>query len=153
MVKIHIEDDPNLLRSPDDEITIAEVVVIDDTIEMLFNAYPEDLLNDKKVLIVNHPMCKLKLLNEDHEVIEPTVMENILGEIHNQLCEKNYSFVLINNIESYVLRNSDSTVMPSYMAKLTDILEILDDYHVEIFVTLSEEFYKNNYTIFDIYLD
>ena len=152
MVKIHVEDDLNLMRSPDDEVTVQEEVLVDDTIKVIFNANP-DLLHDKNVLIVNHPMCNLKLLNEDYEVIEPGIIENIIGEIHNKLCENNYSFVLINNIESYVLRNSDSSVMSSYLTKLTDIIKILDDYHVEIFITLSEEFYKNNYTIFDIYLD
>lgn len=151
-VKIYIEDDPNLMRSPDDEVTIPDKTEVDDTIKMIFDANP-DLIQNGIVLILNHPMSKMKLLNEDNEVIEPIVIEDIIGSIHNQLCEKNYSFILINNIESYVLRNSDSSVMSIYMEKLTDILEILDDYHVEIFITLSEEFYKNNYTIFDMYLD
>ena len=152
MIKIHVEDDPNLMRSPDDEVEVLEVGPIDDTINLILDSN-QDLSRDMNVLIVNHPMVNFKLLNEDHEVIEPEILEEILSNVHNQLIEKNYSFILISNIESYVLRNNDSTVMSNYMTKLTDILEILDDYHVEIYITLSENFYKNNYTIFDIYLD
>lgn len=152
MIKIHVEDDPNLMRSPDDEVEVLEDGPIDDTINLILDSN-QDLSRDMNVLIVNHPMVNFKLLNEDHEVIEPEILEEILSNVHNQLIEKNYSFILISNIESYVLRNNDSTVMSNYMTKLTDILEILDDYHVEIYITLSENFYKNNYTIFDIYLD
>lgn len=152
MVKVIVEDDPNTLRSPDDAVEVIQNVPIDDVIKLIQDSNDE-LNNEMNVLIVNHPLVNFKLLNEDHEVIEPTILEEIIGSIHNQLIEKNYSFILISNIESYVLRNNDSTVMSHHMTKLADILEILDDYHVEIYVTLSENFYKNNYTIFDIYLD
>ena len=152
MVKVIVEDDPNTLRSPDDTVEVIQNVPIDDVIKLIQDSNDE-LNNEMNVLIVNHPLVNFKLLNEDHEVIEPTILEEIIGSIHNQLIEKNYSFILISNIESYVLRNNDSTVMSHHMTKLADILEILDDYHVEIYVTLSENFYKNNYTIFDIYLD
>lgn len=152
MVKVIVEDDPNTLRSPDDVVEVIQNVPIDDVIKLIQDGNDE-LNNEMNVLIVNHPLVNFKLLNEDHEVIEPTILEEIIGSIHNQLIEKNYSFILISNIESYVLRNNDSTVMSHHMTKLADILEILDDYHVEIYVTLSENFYKNNYTIFDIYLD
>lgn len=152
MVKVIVEDDPNTLRSPDDVVEVIQNVPIDDVIKLIQDSNDE-LNNEMNVLIVNHPLVNFKLLNEDHEVIEPTILEEIIGSIHNQLIEKNYSFILISNIESYVLRNNDSTVMSHHMTKLADILEILDDYHVEIYVTLSENFYKNNYTIFDIYLD
>ena len=152
MVKVFVEDDPNTLRSPDDAVEVIQNVPIDDVIKLIQDSN-DDLNNEMNVLIVNHPLVNFKLLNEDHEVIEPTILEEIIGSIHNQLIEKNYSFILISNIESYVLRNNDSTVMSHHMTKLADILEILDDYHVEIYVTLSENFYKNNYTIFDIYLD
>lgn len=152
MVKVIVEDDPNTLRSPDDAVEVIQNVPIDDVIKLIQDSNDE-LNNEMNVLIVNHPLVNFKLLNEDHEVIEPTILEEIIGNIHNQLIEKNYSFILISNIESYVLRNNDSTVMSHHMTKLADILEILDDYHVEIYVTLSENFYKNNYTIFDIYLD
>ncbi len=152
MVKVIVEDDPNTLRSPDDAVEVIQNVPIDDVIKLIQDSN-DDLNNEMNVLIVNHPLVNFKLLNEDHEVIEPTILEEIIGSIHNQLIEKNYSFILISNIESYVLRNNDSTVMSHHMTKLADILEILDDYHVEIYVTLSENFYKNNYTIFDIYLD
>lgn len=152
MVRVIVEDDPNTLRSPDDAVEVIQNVPIDDVIKLIQDSNDE-LNNEMNVLIVNHPLVNFKLLNEDHEVIEPTILEEIIGSIHNQLIEKNYSFILISNIESYVLRNNDSTVMSHHMTKLADILEILDDYHVEIYVTLSENFYKNNYTIFDIYLD
>lgn len=152
MVRVIVEDDPNTLRSPDDTVEVIQNVPIDDVIKLIQDSNDE-LNNEINVLIVNHPLVNFKLLNEDHEVIEPTILEEILGSIHNQLIEKNYSFILISNIESYVLRNNDSTVMSHHMTKLADILEILDDYHVEIYVTLSENFYKNNYTIFDTYLD
>ena len=152
MVRVIVEDDPNTLRSPDDAVEVIQNVPIDDVIKLIQDSN-DDLNNEMNVLIVNHPLVNFKLLNEDHEVIEPTILEEIIGSIHNQLIEKNYSFILISNIESYVLRNNDSTVMSHHMTKLADILEILDDYHVEIYVTLSENFYKNNYTIFDIYLD
>lgn len=152
MVKVIVEDDPNTLRSPDDAVEVIQNVPIDDVIKLIQDSNDE-LNNEMNVLIVNHPLVNFKLLNEDHEVIEPTILEEIIGSIHNQLIEKNYSFILISNIESYVLRNNDSTVMSHHMTKLADILEILDYYHVEIYVTLSENFYKNNYTIFDIYLD
>ena len=152
MVRVIVEDDPNLMRSPDDVVEVVQELPIDDVIKLIQDSNGE-LSSDMNVLIVNHPLVNFKLLNEDHEVIEPEILEEILSKIHNQLIEKNYSFILISNIESYVLRNSDSSVMSNYMTKLTDILEILDDYHVEIYVTLSENFYKNNYTIFDIYLD
>lgn len=152
MVRVIVEDDPNLMRSPDDVVEVVQELPIDDVIKLIQDSNDE-LSSDMNVLIVNHPLVNFKLLNEDHEVIEPEILEEILSKIHNQLIEKNYSFILISNIESYVLRNSDSSVMSNYMTKLTDILEILDDYHVEIYVTLSENFYKNNYTIFDIYLD
>ena len=152
MVKVFVEDDPNTLRSPDDAVEVIQNVPIDDVIKLIQDSN-DDLNNEMNVLIVNHPLVNFKLLNEDHEVIEPTILEEIIGSIHNQLIEKNYSFILISNIESYVLRNNDSTVMSHHMTKLADILEILVDYHVEIYVTLSENFYKNNYTIFDIYLD
>lgn len=152
MVKVIVEYDPNTLRSPDDVVEVIQNVPIDDVIKLIQDSNDE-LNNEMNVLIVNHPLVNFKLLNEDHEVIEPTILEEIIGNIHNQLIEKNYSFILISNIESYVLRNNDSTVMSHHMTKLADILEILDDYHVEIYVTLSENFYKNNYTIFDIYLD
>ena len=152
MVKVIVEDDPNTLRSPSDAVEVIQNVPIDDVIKLIQDSNDE-LNNEMNVLIVNHPLVNFKLLNEDHEVIEPTILEEIIGNIHNQLIEKNYSFILISNIESYVLRNNDSTVMSHHMTKLADILEILDDYHVEIYVTLSENFYKNNYTIFDIYLD
>ena len=152
MVRVIVEDDPNLMRSPDDVVEVVQELPIDDVIKLIQDSNDE-LSSDMNVLIVNHSLVNFKLLNEDHEVIEPEILEEILSKIHNQLIEKNYSFILISNIESYVLRNSDSSVMSNYMTKLTDILEILDDYHVEIYVTLSENFYKNNYTIFDIYLD
>lgn len=152
MVRVIVEDDPNLMRSPDDVVEVVQELPIDDVIKLIQDSNDE-LSSDMNVLIVNHPLVNFKLLNEDHEVIEPEILEEILSKIHNQLIEKNYSFILISNIESYVLRNSDSSVMSNYMTKLTDILEILDDYHVEIYITLSENFYKNNYTIFDIYLD
>lgn len=152
MVRVIVEDDPNLMRSPDDVVEVVQELPIDDVIKLIQDSNDE-LSSDMNVLIVNHPLVNFKLLNEDHEVIEPEILEEILSKIHNQLIEKNYSFILISNIESYVLRNSDSSVMSNYMTKLTDILKILDDYHVEIYVTLSENFYKNNYTIFDIYLD
>ena len=152
MVRVIVEDDPNLMRSPDDVVEVVQELPIDDVIKLIQDSNDE-LSSDMNVLIVNHPLVNFKLLNEDHEVIEPEILEEILSKIHNQLIEKNYSFILISNIESYVLRNNDSTVMSHHMTKLADILEILDDYHVEIYVTLSENFYKNNYTIFDIYLD
>ncbi len=152
MLRVMVEDDPNLMRSPDDVVEVVQELPIDDVIKLIQDSNDE-LNSDMNVLIVNHPLVNFKLLNEDHEVIEPAILEEVLSTIHNQLIEKNYSFILISNIESYVLRNNDSSVMSHHMTKLTDILEILDDYHVEIYVTLSENFYKNNYTIFDIYLD
>ena len=152
MLRLMVENDPNLMRSPDDVVEVVQELPIDDVIKLIQDSNDE-LNSEMNVLIVNHPLVNFKLLNEDHEVIEPVILEEVLSTIHNQLIEKNYSFILISNIESYVLRNNDSSVMSHHMTKLTDILEILDDYHVEIYVTLSENFYKNNYTIFDIYLD
>ena len=124
MLRVMVEDDPNLMRSPDDVVEVVQELPIDDVIKLIQDSNDE-LNSDMNVLIVNHPLVNFKLLNEDHEVIEPEILEEILSKIHNQLIEKNYSFILISNIESYVLRNSDSSVMSNYMTKLTDILEIL----------------------------
>lgn len=152
MVKVLIEESPNTFRSPDDEMSTDESQTVDDVIRGILD-YNPDLLHDKKILIVNHPLYNMKLLNEDNDVIEPGILEEIHDKILEKISNENYSFILFNNLESYILRDSDSNVMSNYLTKLSVLLETLDDYHIEIFVTLSEDFYKNNYTIFDIYLD
>lgn len=159
MIKILIEEDYNRNLTSNDEIDPELSLLVkedepsvDEIITKIFSYNPE-LLNEKNVLVINHPLCKIELLNEDVEVIEPTVIEDIISSIISRIGQCNYCFILFNNIESYVIKNQDSTPLPNYLVNLSKILETLDDFHIEIFVNISEEFYKNNQTIFDIYLD
>ena len=116
MVRVIVEDDPNLMRSPDDVVEVVQELPIDDVIKLIQDSNDE-LSSDMNVLIVNHPLVNFKLLNEDHEVIEPEILEEILSKIHNQLIEKNYSFILISNIESLAaIRETDPNGLRFFLA-------------------------------------
>lgn len=125
----------------DDEISLN----LDNTVEKIYSL-KNIFDSNNKPIVINHPMVNIETSKEDdYNIIEPNTFENIyisILEAFNKF-EGNVDFILINNLESYIIRQMDKNYYLNHLLKLDTLLANLDDIHTDIFINVSESFYND----------
>lgn len=122
---------------------------IDDIINNIFLS-DTDLNKECSVLVINNPMVDLKTFNSDIDVIEPKTLQDVHLEVLEAVMKKPYGLILVNNIESYLLKHNNDYPLRQIM-QLSKQLEMLDEIHLETYVLVSPEARKDLTILFDNY--
>ena len=111
--------------------------------------YELDNHNGNIPLIINHPNLNIELLEEEVILVEPFDINGILPNIYEHT---ERSYILITALDPYLLLDGKKKMSKDLTKFIEAWLINLDDIHMDIYLTLSDEIIAKN-KIFETYID
>lgn len=111
--------------------------------------YELDNYNGNIPLIINHPNLNIELLEEEVILVEPFDINGILPNIYEHT---ERSYILITALDPYLLLDGKKKMSKDLTKFIEAWLVNLDDIHMDIYLTLSDEIIAKN-KIFETYID
>lgn len=111
--------------------------------------YELDNYNGNIPLIINHPNLNIELLEEEVILVEPFDINGILPNIYEHT---ERSYILITALDPYLLLDGKKKMSKELTKFIEAWLVNLDDIHIDIYLTLSDEIIAKN-KIFETYID
>lgn len=108
-----------------------------------------DSHNGNIPLIINHPNLDIELSEEEVILVEPFDINGILPNIYEHT---ERSYILITALDPYLLLDGKKKMSKELTKFIEAWLVNLDDIHMDIYLTLSDEIIAKN-KIFETYVD